>query len=76
MGVKIYTGEAGAQLLLDGIDGELGKRVVGGIELHLADGLQTAGLILNLHVVEGRVNNVNATKWKNIIDRHGNILSS
>ena len=50
------------QFSLDGVDGQPGKRMVGGIELHLTHGLQATGLVLNLHVVEGRVNKINATK--------------
>ena len=50
------------EVLLDGVDGELGQGMVDSIGLHLADGLQAAGLILNVHVVESCVNKINAEK--------------
>ena len=46
--------------LLDGVDGEFGQGVGHGVGLHLADGLQAAGLLLDVHVVEGGVHQVNA----------------
>ena len=40
--------------------------MVDGIGLHLTDGLQTAGLILNVHVVESGIHQVNARE-ENIV---------
>jgi len=51
---------------IDGVDGELGQGMVDSIGLHLADGLQAAGLILNVHVVEGSVHKVDARE-ENIV---------
>ena len=49
-------------VLLDGVDGEPGHGVVDSVVLSLADGLHAAGLVLNVHVVEGHVHEVNAKK--------------
>ena len=54
------------EVLLDGVDGELGQGMVDSIGLHLADGLQAAGLILNVHVVESGIHQVNARE-ENIV---------
>jgi len=45
---------------VDSVDGKLGHWVLHGVALSLADGLHTAGLVLNIHVVEGHVHDVNA----------------
>ena len=49
-------------ILLDGVDGESGHGVTDGVVLRLADCLHAAGLVLNVHVVEGHVHEVNARK--------------
>ena len=50
--------------LLEGVDGELGHGMVDGVALRLADGLHAAGLVLNVHVVEGHVHDVQAReRW-------------
>ena len=49
-------------IILDGVDGKFSKWMVDSIVLHLTDSLQPAILILNLHVVESSVNQVNADK--------------
>ena len=49
-------------VLLDGVDGEPGHGVVDSVVLSLADGLHAAGLVLDVHVVEGHVHEVNAKK--------------
>jgi len=51
---------------IDGIDGKLGQWMVDSIGLNLTDGLQTAGLILNVHVVESGIHQVNARE-ENIV---------
>jgi len=45
---------------VEGVDGELGHGMVDGVALRLADGLHAAGLVLNVHVVEGHVHDVQA----------------
>ena len=51
-----------SMVLLDGVDGQPGHGVVDGVVLSLADGLHAAGLVLDVHVVEGHVHEVNAKK--------------
>ena len=51
--------------LLDSVDGEPGDGVVGGVGLHLAHGPQAAVVGVDVHVVEGGVNNVNAKMKRN-----------
>ncbi len=46
--------------LLDGVDGETCQGVRHGVCLELADGLQSAGLVLNLHVVECGIHDIEA----------------
>ena len=48
------------QIILDGVDGESGQGVVDSVGLHLTHSLQPAHLLLDVHVVESSVNNVNA----------------
>ena len=50
--------------LLDGIDGEAGQGVGHSVGLQLADGLQSAGLFLDVHVAEPGLNNVEAETEK------------
>ena len=54
-------------VLLDGVDGEPGHGVVDSVVLSLADGLHAAGLVLDIHVVEGHVQEVNAGERIEII---------
>ena len=55
--------------LLESVDGQPGYGVVGGVVLGLADGLHPAGLVLDVHVVEGHVEEVNAGESTEIIIR-------
>ena len=50
--------------LLDGVDGETGQGVGHSVGLQLADGLQSAGLILDVHVAEPGLHNVQAETEK------------
>ena len=50
--------------LLDGVDGKTGQGVRHGVGLQLTDGLQSAGLILNVHVAEPSLHNVQAVTEK------------
>ena len=43
--------------------------MVDGVALRLADGLHAAGLVLNVHVVEGHVDQVNAGERTDLIIR-------
>ena len=54
----------GRSPLLDGVDGETGQGVGHGVGLQLADGLQSAGLILDVHVAEPGLDNVEAETEK------------
>lgn len=49
-----------SQAGVESVDGQPGHGVVGGVVLGLADGLHPAGLVLDVHVVEGHVEEVNA----------------
>ena len=55
--------------LLESVDGQPGHGVVGGVVLGLADGLHPAGLVLDVHVVEGHVDQVNAGERTDVIIR-------
>jgi len=57
---SILVSVQSSQIGVDGVDGEFGQGVSHGVGLHLADGLQAAGLLLDVHVVEGGVHQVNA----------------
>ena len=50
--------------LLDCVDGEAGQGVGHGVGLQLANGLQSAGLVLDVHVAEPNINNVEAETEK------------
>ena len=49
--------------LLDRVDGQAAERVVGSKVFRLADRLQAALSVLDVHVVESCVHNVNADKY-------------
>jgi len=49
-----------SQAGVESVDGEPGHGVVDGVVLGLADGLHAAGLVLDVHVVEGHVQQVDA----------------
>jgi len=54
--VLLQSSQAG----VESVDGQPAHGVVDGVVLGLADGLHAAGLVLDVHVVEGHVDQVNA----------------
>jgi len=58
------------QVRVDRVDGQAAERVVGSKILRLADRLQAALGVLDVHVVESCVHNVNADKYSVIIAFH------
>ena len=59
----------GPDNLLESVDGQPAHGVVDGVVLGLADGLHAAGLVLDVHVVEGHVDQVNAVVRRDVIIR-------
>lgn len=54
--ILLQTSQAG----VESVDGQPAHGVVDGVVLGLTDGLHPAGLVLDVHVVEGHVQQVNA----------------